>query len=100
MAAMAVFPIIAAMALGSTGAEPVVWTRMADPDPNYVAPKPSAKSRSAKAARPTSEPTDMVGALVNLMRAGQEAQAAAISDYERKMRAAQPPVEESSAPQR
>ena len=104
---MAVFPIIAAMALGSTGAEPVVWTKMADPDPTYVEPKPSRKRKSPRAAHRNSEPTDMAGAIVNLARAGQEAQAAALANYEQKLRElrdaaerSREAAEESSSPQR
>jgi len=104
---MTLLPIIAAMALGSTGAEPVVWTKMADPDPTFVEPKPSRKRKPSHSARRNSDPTDMAGAIVNLARASQEAQSAALAEYDQKMRElrdaaerSRPPVEDSSAPQR
>ncbi len=76
------------LVMAAAAPEPVVWTKMADPDPHYVAPKQTAprKRSTAKAgARRGAQPDNLEGAFVNLMQAGQEAQDAAFRDYERKL---------------
>jgi hypothetical protein len=69
--------------------ETVVWSKMADPDPTYVAPKKSArpKRQPAKAgARRSAEPDNLESAVVNLMQAASEADEAIMRDYERQVR--------------
>ena len=97
------------IALAMAAPEPVVWTKMADPDPTYVAPKVSAspKRKPAKAgARRGTDPDNLDSAVVNLMQAAGEADEAIMRDYERQVREleeradrarrAAEPVEESS----
>ena len=81
--------ILLGLALAAAAPEPVVWTKMADPDPTYVAPRTSAtpKRQPAKAgARSASEPDNLEGAVVNLMKVARDADEAVLRDYERQVR--------------
>lgn len=81
--------LVLGLALAAGAPEPVVWTKMADPDPTYVAPKASA-SPSRKPAKPGakrgSEPDNMDGAVVNLLQAAVEAERKLEQEYEREVR--------------
>jgi hypothetical protein len=81
--------ILLNLALAAGAPEPVVWTKMADPDPTYVAPKASArpKRQPVKAGtRRPSKPDNFESAVVNLMQAADEADQAVMRDYERQVR--------------
>ena len=106
--------LLLGMALAAGAREPVVWTKMADPDPTYVAPKATKPKRApAKAgAVRASEPDNLEGAVENLMEVARDHDEAAIRDYERQIREAEATIErarqiteqaearEESAPQR
>ena len=80
--------ILLGLALAAGAPEPVVWTKMADPDPHYVAPRQSAaRARPAAKAGPRrgAEPDNLEGAVVNLMKAASDAQDKAFRDYEQKL---------------
>ena len=80
--------ILLSLALAAGSPEPVVWTKMADPDPHYVAPKAERRKRMpAKAgARRESEPDNFESAVVNLMKAASDADEAVLRDYQRQVR--------------
>ena len=80
--------ILLGLALAAGAPEPVVWTKMADPDPTYVAPKATKPKRSpVKAgARRDAEPDNFESAVVNLMKAASDADEAVLRDYERQVR--------------
>lgn len=78
--------ILLGLALAAGAPEPVVWTKMADPDPTYVAPK-ATKPKPAKAgARRGKEPDNLDGAVINLMAATAEAERKVEQEYEREVR--------------
>ena len=80
--------ILLGLALAAGAPEPVVWTKMVDPDPHYVAPKAAApRSRPVAKAGPRrgAEPDNLEGAVVNLMKAASDAQDKAFRDYEQKL---------------
>ncbi len=85
--------LLLALALGA--AEPVVWTKMADPDPHYVPPKVTAPQRPrAKAnVQREREPDNLESALGNLEQAGREYDEAAIREFEREVREAQATID-------
>ena len=88
--------ILLGVALGAGAPEPVVWTKMADPDPHYVAPKASASERRAASTskgRRGVEPDNLDDAVVNLMQVAAEADRAAQRDYERQFREAEATIE-------
>ena len=79
-----------ALAIRSSAPEPVVWTKLADPDPNYIAPKPSrsVKARRRRVQAPAA-PSTMASALINLAQAAREADERARREYENRVRAAE-----------
>lgn len=89
--------ILLGLALAAGAPEPVVWTKMADPDPTYVAPKAANPKRTpAKAgARRGADPDNLDGAIVNLMQAEIEVAAKIERDYEREVRRLEDLVERS-----
>ena len=77
--------ILLSLALAAGAPEPVVWTKMADPDPTYVAPKAKpARPRTGAAA--SGNPKDLDGAMINLLSAAVEAERKMEQDYEREVR--------------
>lgn len=84
--------LILGLALAAAPPEPVVWTKMADPDPHYVAPKQPAP-RGRPAAKRNNEPKDLESAVENLMRVANAHDEAVIRDYERQLRDAEATIE-------
>ena len=68
---------------------------MADPDPDYVAPKAAKPKRAAAkaGARRGSEPDNLEGAVVNLMEEARRTDEAIARDYERQLRDAEATIE-------
>ena len=80
--------ILLGLALAAAAPEPVVWTKMADPDPTFVAPKAVKPKRPPARAGATRglDPDNLESAVVNLMQAAQDHDAAVMRDYERQVR--------------
>ena len=80
------------LALAAGAPEQVVWTKMADPDPHYVAPQRPAP-RTRPAAKKSSDPQDLESAVENLMRVANAHDEAVVRDYERQLREAEATIE-------
>ena len=87
------------LGLAIAGSEPLVWTKMADPDPTFVEPKRSKSKRNRqKSARGrTSEPTTLQGALINLAMVARERNEAAVLDYRNQMETLRAATERAQA---
>lgn len=83
------------LALALATPEPLVWTKMANPDPHFVAPKPAppGKRQPSRAVRIANEPQDMESAVENLRDAAQGRAEAAYRDFERQVREAEATIE-------
>ena len=91
--------MILGLALAAGAPEPVVWTKMVDPDPDYVAPK-AAKPRPTAAkvkAKRSGDPDNLESAVVNLMEEARQTDDAIMRDYERQVRALEERAERARA---
>ena len=87
--------ILLSLAMASSSPEPLILTRMADPDPTFVEPKaPVRKHGRGKRGQVTrAGPSSLDAALVNLLQASQERTEAVTQDYERQIREARDSIE-------
>lgn len=87
-------PILLGLALTAGAPEPVVWTKMADPDPHFVAPRAEKMRRSSPnaAAGRSLEPETLDTAVANLREAVRHADEVQ-RGYEREARRLEEMVE-------